>query len=272
MSSLYKLSIKGIRAFEPEQEETIQFGFPLTLICGQNGCGKTTIIECLKYATTGDLPPNSKGGAFVNDPTISGRGNVTGQVKLAFRNANGKSMIITRTVQLTRKKGRNGVMANTFKSLEGQLLIIQAGEKVSISSKNAELDAQTPIYLGASRAVLDFVLFCHQDDSLWPLSEASVLKKRFDDIFEASKYTKVLENLKVIRKDMAANIKLMEQSVDHLKLDKDRAEKVKSRLNGLAAKSEQYTVDLESITVDIERYEREANDLFSLNQDFQATL
>lgn len=29
-----------------------------------------TIIECLKYATTGDLPPNTKGGAFVHDPKV----------------------------------------------------------------------------------------------------------------------------------------------------------------------------------------------------------
>lgn len=73
MSSLFKLSIQGIRSFDSERHETIQFGFPLTLICGQNGCGKTTIIECLKYATTGDLPPNSKGGAFVNDLVIRTR-------------------------------------------------------------------------------------------------------------------------------------------------------------------------------------------------------
>jgi len=30
-----------------------------------------TIIECLKYATTGLLPPNSKGGAFIHDPKVS---------------------------------------------------------------------------------------------------------------------------------------------------------------------------------------------------------
>lgn len=29
-----------------------------------------TIIECLKYATTGDMPPNTKGGAFVHDPKV----------------------------------------------------------------------------------------------------------------------------------------------------------------------------------------------------------
>jgi hypothetical protein len=32
--------------------------------------GIQTIIECLKYATTGDLPPNSKGGAFIHDPKV----------------------------------------------------------------------------------------------------------------------------------------------------------------------------------------------------------
>lgn len=30
-----------------------------------------TIIECLKYATSGELPPGSKGGAFVHDPKVS---------------------------------------------------------------------------------------------------------------------------------------------------------------------------------------------------------
>lgn len=30
-----------------------------------------TIIECLKYATIGDLPPNSKGGAFIHDPKVN---------------------------------------------------------------------------------------------------------------------------------------------------------------------------------------------------------
>lgn len=30
-----------------------------------------TIIECLKYATSGDMPPGSKGSSFVHDPKVS---------------------------------------------------------------------------------------------------------------------------------------------------------------------------------------------------------
>ncbi|KAI8985471.1 hypothetical protein BDB01DRAFT_721426 [Pilobolus umbonatus] len=70
MSSIHSMAILGIRSFSADQPSYITFKSPLTLIVGTNGSGKTTIIECLKYATTGDLPPNSKGGAFVNDPKV----------------------------------------------------------------------------------------------------------------------------------------------------------------------------------------------------------
>lgn len=71
MSRIEKLSILGVRSFGPIHREALRFNTPLTLIVGYNGSGKTTIIECLKYATTGDLPPNSKGGAFIHDPKVT---------------------------------------------------------------------------------------------------------------------------------------------------------------------------------------------------------
>ncbi|QBM88437.1 DNA repair protein RAD50 [Metschnikowia aff. pulcherrima] len=273
MSSLYKLLISGIRLFSPKDHETIQFGSPLTLICGQNGCGKTTIIESLKYATTGDLPPNSKGGAFVNDPTIADRLVVNAEIKLGFVSVDGKPMTVTRNMQLNRKRVTRGVQnSNTFKSLEGQLAVVAKGEKTSISTKNAELDTRVPLYLGALKAILEYVIFCHQDDSLWPLSEAGVLKKRFDEIFEALKFTKVLDSLKTIRKDMAADIRVIEQGVQHAQLDKSRASKVKLRLLELVQKAEQFLLEIAALTVQIERLEQRANELFHLNQAFQQTL
>ena len=42
MASIQKLLIRGIRSFDPQQEQVIDFQSPLTLIVGHNGAGKTT--------------------------------------------------------------------------------------------------------------------------------------------------------------------------------------------------------------------------------------
>ncbi|KAJ5777825.1 hypothetical protein N7520_001071 [Penicillium odoratum] len=213
-----------VRSFDNTRSETIQFHAPLTLIVGYNGSGKTTIIECLKYATTGDLPPNSKGGAFIHDPKLCGEKEVLAQVKLSFRGTSGAKMVATRSLQLTVKK-----TTRQQKTLEGHLMMMKNGERTAISSRVAELDQIMPQYLGVSKAVLDSVIFCHQDESLWPMSEPSVLKKRFDEIFEAMKYTKAIDNIKALRKkqnEELAKYKIMEQ---HSKEDKDKADRAEKR-------------------------------------------
>lgn len=76
-----------------------------------------TIIECLKYATTGDLPPNTKGGAFVHDPKMANEKEVKAQVRLRFWNVNRQRMTATRNLQVTTKK----TGALSMKTLEGIL-------------------------------------------------------------------------------------------------------------------------------------------------------
>ena len=267
MSAIYKLSIQGIRSFDSNDRETIEFGKPLTLIVGTNGSGKTTIIECLKYATTGDLPPNSKNGAFIHDPKITGEKDIRAQVKLAFVNAKGVNMIVTRNIQLLAKKN-----ANTFKTLEGQLVAINRGERTTLSTRATELDQQIPLYLGVPKAILDYVIFCHQEDSLWPLSEPSILKKRFDEIFQAMKFTKALDNLKTIKKDMAIDIKLLKQSVEHLKTDRDRSKATKMNVSQLENKVEEYLLEVKDIEKKLEAITSQSDELFSSNQQFQEVI
>lgn len=224
MSKIDKLSITGVRSFSHLERQNIGFFTPLTLIVGYNGSGKTTIIECLKYATTGELPPNSKGGAFIHDPKLCGEREVFAQVKLRYNVPPNTSYVATRSLQLTVKKS-----ARSQKTLEGTLYSNRDGEKVSVSSKEANLNKLISDTLGVSPAVLDAVIFCHQEESLWPMSEPAALKKRFDEIFEAMKYTKAIENLKVLRKKQGESLaKLKAKEIDD-KRDKDRAEKCEAR-------------------------------------------
>ncbi|KAI0881202.1 uncharacterized protein GGS22DRAFT_196992 [Annulohypoxylon maeteangense] len=233
MSKIDKLSILGVRSFSPNDRQTIQFNTPLTLIVGYNGSGKTTIIECLKYATTGDLPPNSKGGAFIHDPKLCGEREVLAQVKLKFNVPPETTYVVTRNLQLTVKK-----TARSQKTLDGTLLTNHAGEKGSASSRVVDLDTAVPKALGVAAAILDSVIFCHQDESLWPMSEPSALKKRFDEIFEAMRYTKAIDNLKMLKKKTGDDLQKLKIRESQEKVNKDKAEKSEKQAQALEAEIE----------------------------------
>ncbi|GJP34234.1 hypothetical protein CLOM_g18682 [Closterium sp. NIES-68] len=207
MCTVDKMLIKGIRSFSPENTSVITFFKPLTLIVGPNGAGKTTIIECLKCATTGELPPNARSGhSFIHDPKVAHMTETKGQIKLRFRTAAGKDVVSTRNFTLTQKASKM-----EFKAIESVLQTINSitGERVSLSYRCADMDREIPLLMGVPKAVLENVIFVHQDDANWPLAEGAVLKKKFDDIFSATKYTKALEALKKVHKEQAQLIKEM---------------------------------------------------------------
>jgi DNA repair protein RAD50 len=146
---------------------------------------------------------------------------VRAQVKVSFRSTVGESYVVTRNVQLLVKKS-----TRSQKTLEGSLLLRNNGERHVISTRVMELDKLVPEKLGVSSAVLDTVIFCHQDESLWPMSEPTALKKRFDEIFEAGKYTKVIDNLKVLRKKKGEELRELKLQEGQDKTNKERADKV----------------------------------------------
>ncbi|ELU13642.1 hypothetical protein CAPTEDRAFT_122168 [Capitella teleta] len=194
---LEKLDISGIRSFSPELNQgSVELMTPVTLILGPNGTGKTTIIESLRYVTTGQFPPGSKGAGFVHDPKIAHETEVKAQVRLRFRNTQGLASCVTRSLIATQKP--KGV---TVRSLDGvfQMRALN-GEKAAISSKCLQLDREMVAHLGVSRAILDNVIFCHQEDSNWPLGESKQLKQKFEDIFACTRYAKALDNINSICK------------------------------------------------------------------------
>lgn len=222
MASITKLSVRGVRSFSPnDDEQVIGFCFPLTIIVGANGCGKTTIIESLKYAVTGSLPPGVKAGqSFVHDPKSIGQSSVKAAIKLRFNNTQGMSMVVSRSMEVAQKK-----TTASFKALDGTIRTQDrdTGERVTMSHKCTELDKTIPYYLGVSKPILEHVVFCHQEDSSWPLQEGAVLKKRFDDIFDSTRYAKALEAIKLSRKGYASEAKDLKAELEGLNSHKHAA-------------------------------------------------
>ncbi|XWS09216.1 hypothetical protein CRYUN_Cryun40dG0066500 [Craigia yunnanensis] len=247
MSTVDKMLIKGIRSFDPENKNVITFFKPLTLIVGPNGAGKTTIIECLKLSCTGELPPNARSGhSFIHDPKVAGETETKGQIKLRFKTAARKDVVCIRSFQLTQKASKM-----EYKAIESVLQTINphTGEKVCLSYRCADMDREIPALMGVSKAILENVIFVHQDEANWPLQDPSTLKKKFDDIFSATRYTKALEVIKKLHKDQAQEIKAYKLKLEHLQTLKDAAYKLRESI----AQDQEKTESLKSQIQDLEK-------------------
>lgn len=271
MSQIHKLAILGVRSFGPREAEVIKFSTPLTLIVGHNGSGKTTIIECLKYATTGQLPPNSKGGAFIHDPNLAGDKEVLAQVKLVFESGPAR-LVVTRSISLTAKK-----TTRTQKTLDSTLRIEQHGEKQTFSSKVVDLDSAMLEHLGVSEAVLDSVIFCHQDESLWPMSEPASLKKRFDQIFEAGKYTDAIDKIKKIKKAQGVELVKHREAEKYTKITKEQGEKsektqlaLSDAIEKLSREADALGAEMAQLSDAIKAKTKEKNDYLGIKNELAA--
>ncbi|KAL5781374.1 hypothetical protein ACOSP7_006403 [Xanthoceras sorbifolium] len=263
MSTVDKMLIKGIRSFDPENKKVITFFKPLTLIVGPNGAGKTTIIECLKLSCTGELPPNARSGhSFIHDPKVAGETETKGQIKLRFKTAAGKDVVCIRSFQLTQKASKM-----EYKAIESVLQTINphTGEKVCLSYRCADMDREIPALMGVSKAILENVIFVHQDEANWPLQDPSTLKKKFDDIFSATRYTKALEVIKKLHKDQAQEIKTYKLKLENLQILKDAAYKLRESI----AQDEEKT---ESLKNQMDGLERNIQDVDAKIHYTEATL
>lgn len=250
MSKLEKLTIQGIRSFNPKEKNVIEFFTPLTLIVGSNGTGKTTIIECLKYITTGDMPPNSRGGAFIYDPKIAKEIDIKAEVKLRFINNRNEVLICNRSMQSSMRKAKS-----EQKTLECTLSKEIKGDEVLMTSKLADIDRYIPEHLGVSYSILENVIFCHQDESIWPISDPTIMKKKLDDIFSSTKYNKALLGLKSSKKEISSDLKLKTQQLSFYLKDKLKRDEILKKIQEQNEEIEKKNTKLRIIKDEIQRIE-----------------
>jgi DNA repair protein RAD50 len=137
---------------------------------------------------------------------------VKSHIKLKFKNRRGFPCVVVRLLQLSRKRTKL-----EFKALDSTLkTVTESGEEASTSMKCSELDKQIPDLIGVSAAVLESVIFCHQEESDWPMQDGAMVKKKFDDIFDSTRYSKALEAIMKAKKEKVAAAKDLKIEVAEL--------------------------------------------------------
>eukprot|EP01029_Cantina_marsupialis_P010082 TRINITY_DN2306_c0_g1_i3.p1 TRINITY_DN2306_c0_g1~~TRINITY_DN2306_c0_g1_i3.p1 ORF type:complete len:1322 (+),score=465.53 TRINITY_DN2306_c0_g1_i3:63-4028(+) len=256
-TSLGKLSICGVRSFSPyDDHQVIKFENCLTVIVGQNGCGKTTIIECLRNCCSGAFPPGAQGKMWIHDTQLVGS-DVKAQLRLQFWNKAGKRMVASRSYQCSKK-----AKTVQFKGLDNVLMYYDNnGERISKGYTTTEMNETMPNLLGVSRAIIENVIFCHQEDTTWPMAESSVLKKRFDEIFESTRYSKGIENIKSIKKEKDKELHSAQLSLATKSEQVKQANKLKSDVESLLKQESDVRSEVRSIEDKIKNVAEEVTEL-----------
>ncbi|RNF11616.1 RAD50 DNA repair-like protein [Trypanosoma rangeli] len=227
MTSIEQIQISGVRSFDPNpvHRQTIVFQKPLTVILGKNGAGKTTIIEALLNACTGQMPPGSGSdkSSFVYDPKVMGETDVKAQIRLLFTGKGGKVMQVIRSFQAVRARNKT-----SFTTLDSTVAFQDAatGKVVSSTYRANDVDRAVPEMLGVSPAVLEYVIFCHQEDGNWPLSPPKEVKKIFDEIFAATRYVLALDRLRENSKEFRRQQKEHEANLMALREHREQAQQL----------------------------------------------
>lgn len=171
----------------------------------------------------------------MHDPKLKGMQEVTAIIRLKLRTAMGQKVWVTRISKL-KKQGKSKMK---FETLESKLEVAEGNVRKAIATKASTVTERLSDLLGVSPAVLEYVIFCHQEDSNWPLGEPKDLKTRFDEIFAVSRYKKAMDEMKSARKVCNEQVKALDTRLQVLQSHRERIasivceidEKEKERVN-----------------------------------------
>lgn len=140
--------------------------------------------------------------------------------------------------------------------------------------------------MGVSKPILDYVIFCHQEDLNWPFQDGKKLKEKFDEIFDSARFNKALESIMKQIKDMNQTMHILKEQKQNCQLivndvtDKEtKLEDNKNRLERSKFKIEELNKELEPVLQKIKNFEKldadykdlqneQSNVLMNINNNF----
>ncbi|XP_011873097.1 PREDICTED: DNA repair protein RAD50-like, partial [Vollenhovia emeryi] len=102
-------------------------------------------------------------------------------------------------------------------------------QKSSITSR-CVVDEEVGLVLGASKSILKYVIFCHQEELNWPFTEGAMLKNRFDDIFNITRFNKASETILKLQKELQNDVRSLNAEKRTFKVLMDKVDNKMAKL------------------------------------------
>ncbi len=216
------LSLEHIRSYE---KATIDFSVGTTLLAGDIGSGKTSILLALEFALFGILRGKTSPQEFLSHDALQGK--VT-----LFCELQGKDVIISRSI----KRTRTGIV-----QLPGEIQI--NGEKETLVP--TELKAKILTLLGYPESLLAkstnlfrYTVYTPQEQVKMILFESSDERKDvIRKIFALDKY-------KIIQENITHYITSLRERTEHLKGQTDDVKTLTQQLHSYKTRLQQFTKEL----------------------------
>lgn len=95
----------------------------------------------------------------------------------------------------------------TYKSIDVTITMNENGREIQTTKRIEDATVDMCIAMGVSKAIINHVLFCHQEDSSWPLGTDAEVMKIFDEIFGTTEYNNALDKMRAMRKKYESSVK-----------------------------------------------------------------
>lgn len=128
----------------------------------------------------------------------------------------------------------------SFETMDSTICLIEEnGKETTLSKRCADANNQMASEMGVSKAILNNVIFCHQEDSSWPLDEQKKLKEKFDAIFGTTEYNKAIDKVMAMKKAYTEKRTLKERDLKEFLLNKGDCDRKQLELKDATAKLDQ---------------------------------
>src|SRR3989339_734411 len=213
---LKKIKLKNIRSY---QEEEIEFVKGSTLLSGDIGSGKTTILLAIEFALFG-LQPGQKGTSLLRN------GEEDGEVKIEFEVDN-KEIIIERKL----KKGKTITQDYSAITIDGKK------DEISVTElKNTVLELLNyPKEFSKKQNILyKFTVYTPQEEMKQIILQDSETRiNTLRHVFGIDKYKQILENTSIIMTNIREEKRVREGITMSLEQDKTNVLKKEQELKSI---------------------------------------